>query len=127
MRWLRSSMWSSDIWGASGHWVFARVRVRLLRALCLVAGFGVTPALAAPAPPVSLEVGAERPQSTTTKSSAGSPYGRRVVEIRYKPASLQPADLGLKAGQTLSPENLSTAMNQLAGHLSRHSEMIAAA
>ena len=120
-------MWSSDIWCASGHRVFGRVRARLLTSLCIVAGFGVSPTLAAPAPAVSLEVGSEKPQSTTPEPSAGSPYGRRVVEIRYKPTSLKPADLGLKVGQTLSPENLSTAMNQLAGHLSRHSEMIAAA
>src|SRR5688572_17472716 len=119
MRWLRSSMWSSDFRRASGRPVGTPVRLRLLRVLCIFAGLGVSRALAAPAPPVSLEVGSERAPPTTTESPSGSPYGRRVVEVRYKPASLRPADLGLKAGQTLSPENLSTAMNQLAGHLSR--------
>lgn len=85
-------------------------------------------AASAPAQPTSIDFGAttpaaERPSVVTP----GSPYGRRIVDLRYKPASLQPGDLDLKVGQTLSPENLSAAMNQLSGHLTRHSELIAAA
>ena len=80
------------------------------------------------AQPVSVDLGAE-PSSTTRASSQlnDSPYGRRIVEVRYKPASLKPSDISLQSGQTLTAANLSGALNQLASHLTRHSEMIAAA
>jgi hypothetical protein len=80
------------------------------------------------AQPVSVDLDAE-PSSTTRASSQlnDSPYGRRIVEVRYKPASLKPTDLSLQSGQTLTAANLSAALNQLASHLTRHSEMIAAA
>jgi hypothetical protein len=78
--------------------------------------------------PVSLDLGAEAPARVTAVSpSLASPYGRRITEVRYQPATLQAAAVALKPGEILSSENLSAAMNQLASHLSRHSEMIAAA
>ena len=77
--------------------------------------------------PVSLDVGAEPARSTAVPTSVASPYGRRITDVRYKPATLRASDVALKPGEVLSPENLSAAMNQLASHLSRHSEMIAAA
>jgi hypothetical protein len=100
-----------------------RMSHRLLRGYILL-----SVAAAVFAQPTSIDFGAEPSASRrpVTLSSA-SPYGRRIVEVRYKPASLRAADLALKVGQTLSPENLSAAMNQLSGHLTRHSEMIAAA
>ena len=80
------------------------------------------------AQPVSVEVGpGKQPPATPPSLATGSPYGRRIVELRYKPSFLKPTNVALEVGQTLSPANLSAAMNQLAGHLSRHSELVAAA
>lgn len=80
------------------------------------------------AQPVSIDVAGEPPATMRSSSTPNeSPYGRRIVEVRYKPASLKPTDLSLGPGQTLTTANLSAALNQLASHLTRHSEMIAAA
>src|SRR5690606_38501857 len=59
--------------------------------------------------------------------AAASPYGRRIVDLRYRPASLRPSDLSLKMGEVLTSQNVSAALNELAGHLRRRSESIAAA
>jgi hypothetical protein len=95
---------------------------QVLLTLSLAAGLSTARA----AQPVSIDFAAEPPRSDAPSSAPGSPYGRKIVDLRYQPASLRPGELGLKNGETLAPENLSDAMNQLASHLGRHSEMIAA-
>lgn len=79
------------------------------------------------AQPVSLELGDDRPPTRTAAATPDSPFGRRVVEIRFRPAFLQRPGLPLQLGQVLSPESLSAALNDVAGSLTRHSERIAEA
>ncbi|WP_414663651.1 hypothetical protein [Horticoccus sp. 23ND18S-11] len=97
--------------------------LRLLSAWAL-ALLPLTPA----AQPVSLETGSERPTATVPSSTtATSPFGRQVVAIAFRPATLRPAELSLKVGQRLTSENLNAAMRELASHLTRHAELAAAA
>src|SRR5688572_22824353 len=119
-------MWNSER-GSCGELMSERVGVKLLRTVGILALAGLSAISAAPA--ISIETGAEKPPRAAG-ASTDSPYGRRVVDIRVQPHSLMldnPSmrDFELKTGDTLSPENLSAAMNQLKNHLSRHSEIIA--
>ncbi|MBL9209324.1 MAG: hypothetical protein JNL92_02600, partial [Opitutaceae bacterium] len=55
-----------------------------------------------------------------------SPLGRRIVEVRSRPASLPPAQLSLQPGQILTSAALSAAMNEIKDHLGRRAEAAAA-
>ncbi|MCC6425168.1 MAG: hypothetical protein IT447_16965, partial [Phycisphaerales bacterium] len=59
-------------------------------------------------------------------AQSDSPYGRRVVEVRSRPASLPPAQLSLQPGQPLTSAGLSAAMNEIKTHLGRRAEAAAA-
>lgn len=99
-------------------------RGRRIAAAC--SWFLVTTAVLCGAQPVNIDLGTETASAVPPPARAGSPFGRRIVELRYKPASLPRTELALARGDTLTPQNLSAALNQVASHLSRHSEMLAA-
>lgn len=87
-----------------------------------------TAALSAAAPPASLDVSASPPApAVSVFPTPGSPYGRRIAELHYEPASLPPAQLSLRTGQTLTPENLSLALQDIVRHLGRQADRLAAA
>lgn len=95
-----------------------------LLAAWILALLPLTPA----AQPVSLETGSERPAATRPQATtATSPFGREVVALAFRPATLRPATLSLQVGQRLTSENLNAAMRELASHLTRHAELAAAA
>lgn len=77
--------------------------------------------------PVTIDFGPTTPPAAPSRIAGTSPFGRRITEVKFKPAVLPAVEGTLKPGAILSPENLSAAMNELANRLSRRSELIAAA
>ena len=64
--------------------------------------------------------------ASSLAAQTDSPLGRRIVEVRSRPASLPPAQLSLQPGQILTSAGLSAAMNEIKDHLGRRAEAAAA-
>lgn len=114
-------MWTSDA-GSRG----VRRRAESTAPRRWIAGAALIASLAtSTAQPVAIETGSPAP--TAAPAAGGGPYGRRVSEVRFVPPWLRPGDLPLRAGDTLTRENLSGALNHLADRLTRHAEIAARA
>ena len=64
--------------------------------------------------------------ASTLGAQTDSPLGRRIVEVRSRPASLPASQLSLQPGQILTAAGLSAAMTQIKEHLGRRAEAAAA-
>jgi len=64
--------------------------------------------------------------ATVAAADSDSPYGRRILEVRSRPAPLPVAQLSLQPGQVLTSSGLSMAMNEIRNHLGRRGETLAA-